>query len=111
MIPFTNAVLSSIAGGGSAEDYDTAAGAPTARWTGTLGVYVAEELQEAVAGGGLAVTEVVTDRVEIPHAIGQLVQRGDTLTFTYEDVVQTRKARDIIRSAAVGRVRVLLEDA
>lgn len=109
MIPFCNATLTAVAAGGSAEDYDTPQTSGAPRWTGALGVYVAEELIQVERGGD--VDEVVITRLEIPYATGKLVQRGDQLTYTYGSAAHTRRARNLIRSELVGRVRVTLEPA
>lgn len=109
MIPFTNAALTAIRRGGTAEDYDQPATSGAARWTGNLGVYVAEELRQLETAGDI--DEVILTRVEIPYQVGALVARGDTLTYTYEGASQTRTARNLVRAELVGRVRVTLEDA
>lgn len=114
-IPFSNASLTAINAGGTAEDYDQVATIGTARWTGSLGIYVAEELVQVeggnLRGSQLAVDEVITTRLEIPYAVGRLVQRGDRLTFTYEDATHTRTARNLMHAELVGRIRVTLEPA
>lgn len=118
MIPYRNATLTSIAGGGTIEDFDTPAGSDTPRWQGSLGIYVADEVSEErvarsvrQASGGRVVDELVSTRLEIPYDIGRLAQRGDTMTYSFEGSTHQRAVRDIIRSEAVGRVRVLLVDA
>jgi hypothetical protein len=108
MIPFANATLTTITAAAIAEDYDQAAVPGDARWTGALGIYVSQELTQTEGDG---VDEIITTRLEIPYAIGQLVQRGDTLTYTFETAAHARVARNLIRSELVGRVRVILENA
>lgn len=107
-IPYVNATLTAIIPPASSDDYDTPGTSGAARWTGEQGVYVAEELVEDQTGD--RVDELVQTRVEIPWPLGRLVNRGDVLTYTYEDGERTRKARNIIHAPIVGRVRVTLED-
>lgn len=107
-IPYVNATLTAITPPGSSDDYDTPGSTGAARWTGASGVYIAEELIEDQTGD--RVDELVQTRVEIPWPVGQLVKRGDTLTYEYEDQARQRVARNIIHAPIVGRVRVTLED-
>jgi hypothetical protein len=108
VIPYVNATLTAITPPGASADYDQPATAGTARWTGTAAIYIAEELLQIETPGRL--DEIVRARVEIPYNVGRLVQRGDTLAFTYENSAQTGVAANIIHASLVGRVRVLLED-
>lgn len=109
MIPWVNATLTAINAPGNAADYDTPATTGATRWTGSLGIYVAETLVQRQTGA--SVTEIVADRLELPYAVGALVQRGDRLTYIYETATKTRTARDLIHAVLVNRVRVILEDA
>lgn len=109
MIPYVNATLTAIAPVGTSADYDTPATAGTARWTGSEGIYVAEEIVETLSPG--KVDEVKQTRLEIPYTTGRLVQRGDRVTYTYEDAPVTRVAGTIAHAPLVGRVRVLVENA
>jgi hypothetical protein len=108
-IPFSNAALTKITSVGSGDDYDQPASTGTDRWTGSVGIYVAEEIVEVL--GNERVDEVKQTRLEIPYAVGQLIVRGDTLTYTYEGAQVPRVAGTISRAQLIGRVRVLLEDA
>jgi hypothetical protein len=108
-IPYVNASLTAITAVGTSPDYDDPGSPGTARWTGAQGVYVAEEVIETLSPG--RVDEVKQTRIEIPYLIGKLVQRGDTLTYTYESASQQRKAGTITHAPLVGRVRVLVENA
>lgn len=116
-IPLANAVLTAINQGGTADDYDTPATGGAARWTGSVDIYVAEQILQAESppsAGDLAprdVDEVLTARLEIPAWVGAQIQRGDSLTFTYESATKVRTVRNIIRAPFVGRVRVTLEAA
>jgi hypothetical protein len=102
---------------GSSADYDQPAIPGTPRWTGSLGIYVADEVKEIIgtstAGAVVAdrIDEIVQTRLEIPYNIGRLVQRGDIITYTYEGESVTRTAGTITHAPLVGRVRVLPEDA
>lgn len=109
MLPFVNATLTAITAPGTSADYDTPAAAGAARWTGSTGVYVAEELIEVQSPG--KVDEVVRTRVELPYDVGRFVERGDVLAYTYEDAPHERVARNITHAKLVGRIRVTLEDA
>jgi hypothetical protein len=116
-IPYINGMLTAITPKGATADYDQAPADGTPRWTGSLGIYVAEEtLEELASVTARAVAsdrldEILRTRVEIPHTVGQLVERGDTLTYTYEGEDVRRVAGTITHAPLVGRVRVLLEDA
>lgn len=108
MIPYTNASLTAITSPGNAPDYDQPGTAGAARWTGTRGIYVAEDLHEIESPG--RVDEIIKTRLEVPYDIGKLVQRGDTLTYTFEGASRTRTAQDLLHAPLVGRVRVLVVD-
>lgn len=117
MIPYVNATLTAITPTGASADYDQPAAGGTPRWTGSLGIYVAEETLEELASvtaravAGDRLDEILRTRLEIPYNIGQLVERGDTLTYTYEGGEVQRVAGTITHAPLVGRVRVLLRDA
>lgn len=107
-IPYVNAMLTAITNVGSTPDYDDPGTPGGDRWTGAQGIYVAEEIIETLSPG--RVDEVKQTRIEIPYGVGKLVQRGDTLTYTYEAASQQRKAGTISHAPLVGRVRVLVEN-
>ena len=109
MIPYVNARLTAITAPGTAADYDAPAGAGTSRWTGAAGIYVAEQITEVESPG--RVDEVLITRVEVPSTIGRLIQRGDSITYTYDDASRTRTVEDLARAPLVGRVRLALQDA
>jgi hypothetical protein len=108
VLPYTNAILTAITAVGTSPDYDDPGSAGTARWTGSEGVYVAEEIIETLSPG--RVDEVKQTRIEIPYDIGKLVQRGDTLAYVYEGSATSRKAGTITHAPLVGRVRILVEN-
>jgi hypothetical protein len=108
MIPYRNATLTKITAVGSSDDYDDPAVAGADRWTGSEGIYVDDTRGQILAPG--RIDEIEQTRVEIPYAIGKLVQRGDTLTFTFNGTSQTGIAADLSGDPLVGRRRVLLED-
>ena len=66
---------------------------------------------EQIAGGNL--DQIDQTHVILPGTVGALVQRGDTLQFTFLGATRTRTAGTIVNSAGpiTGRVRVDLEDA
>lgn len=108
-IPYKNGTLMIVRPHGTSDDFDGPGVNASPRWTGSLGVYVAEELLESATPG--RVDLIVKTRVEIPYAVGRLVQNGDELVFTDEEGdAQTRNAASIIHARLVGRVRVILED-
>jgi hypothetical protein len=111
MIPYANVTLTEIDQPGSAPNYDEPGTAGTPRGTGSLGCYVADQVVEVESAG--RVDELVKTRIEIPWAVGSLVQRGDTLRWTHREtgVAWTRVAEDVSGTRLVGRVRILLEDA
>lgn len=107
-LPYTNATLTAITSVGTTGDYDTPAAPGANRWAGELPVTVVEKIVEAISPG--RVDELKQTRVEIPYDTGQLVRRGDTLTFTYEDASHQRRAGTILHARLVGRVRIILEE-
>jgi hypothetical protein len=108
-VPVANATLTAISGGSTAEDYDTPAGAPTAKWTGSVGVYVVDELVRAVSPG--RVDELRKTSIVLPAALARNVKRSDTLTFRYQGAAQTRTARDVRITEIARTARVTFEDA
>lgn len=108
MIPYANARLTAITAPGNAPDYDQPGSAGAARWTGSVGIYVSEDLHEVESPG--RIDEIIQTRVEIPHVVGKLVRRGDTLSYTSQETGASsdRVAEDLIFSPIVGRVRVLV---
>jgi len=116
-IPYVNGTLTAITPKGATADYDQAPADGTSRWTGTLGIYVAEETLEQLtsvtsnAAASDRLDEIIRTRLEIPHEIGQRVERDDTLTYTYEGEEVRRVAGTITHAPLVGRVRILLQDA
>jgi hypothetical protein len=109
MIPYTNGTLTAVTSVGTSADYDDEPTPGTVRWTGSLGIYVAEQDVETLSQD--RVDEVIQTRLEIPYNIGKLVRRGDTLTYTYENEQVQRVAGTITHAPLVGRVRVLPENA
>ena len=106
---YTNGTLTKITATGTSADFDVPATAGADRWTGSLGITVRERHVEQIAGGNL--DQIDQTHVILPYTQGLLVQRGDTLAFTYEGNPEVRKAGTIVRSQLAGRVRVDLEDA
>lgn len=117
MLPYTNATLTAVTGVGMSADYDTPASSGTTRWTGSAGIYVAEEIVEAISpptatsSTSNRIDEIKQTRLELPYDVGKVVVRGDTLTYTYEGASVSRVAGTISHAALVGRVRVLLENS
>lgn len=108
VVPATNATLTSVAGGGTTEDYDQPAGTDTTRWTGSTGIYVVEELLTQLRDGS-SVDELNHTRLYLPLDVGGVVQRGDTLTYD-RGGTQTRIARTVAVHDFVGLAVVTLED-
>lgn len=108
MLPLVNARLTAVTPVGATADFDAPAGAAAPRWTGNVGVYVAEEVLEQITAG--RIDQVQRTRIELPWTPGSLVRRGDTLTYTYEGQTQTATAGTIARASVVNRVQVLAED-
>ena len=115
MLPRSNARLTQIAGGGTIEDFSEAAGADTARWTGSVAAYVVERvLSEVSASGqdrarGARLDEAKRVYLTVPH--GLPVELGDTVIYTHEGVSVERKVRDIERHQLVGLTRLHLWEA
>lgn len=109
-LPYTNGRLLSITGVGATEDYtDPGDNVGAERWTGNLGITVRQQLLENINGD--RIDEIITTSVKLPYAIGRLVRRGDTITYTYDGDSYTRTAGTIVRAQLTDRVRVTLEDA
>jgi len=108
---YTNGTLTKITATGTSADFDVPAAAGADRWTGSLGITVRERHVEQIAGGNL--DQIDQTHVILPGTVGALVQRGDTLQFTFLGATRTRTAGTIVNSAGpiTGRVRVDLEDA
>jgi hypothetical protein len=115
MLPMTNATLTTVTAGGTAPDYDSDGTLGDPRWTGSEGVYVtgvgrddqAQQVTQVEAAGD--VTQVMVTRVELRYwPVGQLVQQGDTLTFSFEGAIQERIVEDLVRTPALGRVRAVV---
>lgn len=110
MIPYMNATLTAVTPAATSDDYDHASTYGAARWTGSVGVYVAEERVEELSAGRQ--DEVLQTRLEMPYTgPGVLVERGDKLTYTLDGETVNRFAGTITRAPLMGRVRVLLVDA
>lgn len=107
--PLVNATLTAIKGGGAAEDYDTAAGADTNRWAGSADAYVDEQMLENVGPNGL--DQVAATRLVVPFAQGELVQRGDTVVYTYDGQSFARTAKNLQQFKLFGTVSVWMFEA
>lgn len=108
MLPATNAKLTAIRPAEFSEDGDFDGQADDDRWTGQVGVWVAEEQVENADGD--TVDELVQTRLEIPYDVGRQIVRGDVLVYDFEDSTHERRAATIVRAALVGRVKVLVSD-
>jgi len=107
-----NATVTLIVGGGAAEDYDSLAGADTQRWAGSQGGYVREEILSEVTSGGQGgtLTEVRVTRLAVDLALADLVQRGDSVTYTYAGETATRTVRSLARYRMVGTATLTFWD-
>lgn len=106
---YTNATLTAVNAAGTAADFDVPAAAGAARWTGTIGIIVDDSKSTLNTPG--RTDEIEQTRLEIPWRVGSLVQQGDSLTYTYGGVTQTRIAADLSGDPMLNRRRVLLRDA
>lgn len=116
MLPASNATLTSIMGGGFTADYDQPATSGTARWQGTVGVYVVEEIITVASAtrrageGADSVNELTRTYLVLDAELGRLVQTGDTLTYTLDGVTSTRVARNVRVTPIVSTARVTFEN-
>lgn len=108
-LPYSNARLVRISGVGNTPDYDDDGAQGSSRWTGDLPVTVRERREELIAGD--RVDEIFRTEIKLPYGIGRIVQRGDSLTFTFAGEQHSRTAGTIVRAELADRVRVILEDA
>lgn len=108
MIPYVNAALTKITAIGTSDDYDDAATSGADRWTGSVGIYVDDTRGQVISPQ--RIDEIDQTRLEIPWTVGRLVQRGDTLTYTYQGATETGVAGTLSGDQLVGRRRVLLEN-
>jgi hypothetical protein len=108
-LPYVNSTLTAITAPGTTGDYEVPPVPGADRWTGAVGVYVADELIQVESPG--RVDEIIKTRLEIPYDVGKLVERGDTVTYQFEATSHTRVAQDLLHAPLVGRVRVVVADA
>lgn len=106
--PFTNAQLTAVNAAGTGDGYDTTPAAGAARWTGTIGIIVDDSRQTLNTPG--RTDEIEQTRLEVPWRVGSLVRQGDSLTYTYGGVTQTRIADDLSGDPMLNRRRVLLRN-
>ncbi len=99
-LPLVNATLERIAGGGTSEDYDAPEGADSERWAGKMGVYLREEILTNVNGERR--DEVKATRLTVPLALGDLTERGDSITYHYAGESVTRTVRNLEEFRIVG---------
>ncbi len=90
MLPLTNATLTQIAGGGHTEDWDRGPGADLIRWSGAADAYVTEKSTTTIITEGAkdvypSLTEAKLTRIVVDSSVGNLVQKGDTITFTWNN--------------------------
>ena len=105
MIPYVNGELTKITAPGTGDGYDTDPAPGPDRWTGSAGIYVADALVQLESPG--RVDELVRTRLEIPYRVGQIVERGDKLTYSLDGVDQgQRTVENILASRLTGRVRI-----
>jgi hypothetical protein len=106
---YENGRLTRISQASGPANYDEPGTTGTERWTGDIGVTVRERHVEQIAGG--RIDQIDEAHLILPYAVGELVQRGDVLTFAYEGRIETRTAGTIVRAQMTGRVRIDLENA
>lgn len=104
MIAQANAQLVAIAGGGTSEDYDTAAGADTAKWAGRAPAYLVDRVRTSVEGGRL---DVVKETFVVVSP-GLPIETGDTLTLRQGADTITRVVRDVEEHRVAGTARLQL---
>ena len=104
VLPLVNATLTKIAGGGTTEDYDTAAGTDTQRLAGSEDAYVVEDLLSEVSYGRLDQVEFTL--VVVLLAVGALVLRGDTISFDHAGQTRSRTVRAVEQRRLMGTVRL-----
>lgn len=108
MLPLTNASLTQIAGSGFQEDWDRPAGVDTVRWNGIADAYVTEaaitEMKENTQ------TEVKITRLVVGIDVGELVQRGDTVTYDWNNQTIQRLVDDVQTYVLFGTTRIWFKE-
>jgi hypothetical protein len=111
ILPFHNAYLTAIKGGGTSEDYDADEGAGTPKWSGEAQAHVVEEVVEVPNAGG-ALNEFRRTYVSVPSTVrpSPELTSGDTIVFTKDGVTHERELRRV-EPLEVGIIRLYLVDA
>lgn len=79
ILPQRNAALTSVARGGTSEDYDASEGADGSVWSGHADAYFGRRRATLTEGNALNRTQV--EYVIVPGDLGIDFQTGDTLTL------------------------------
>lgn len=106
-LPAVNAQLTQVAGTGFAEDLGGDEGADTVRWSGNIGVYVTEKVEQIPIGQRLDLIKVT--RLTVPSDVGALAQNGDTVTYAESTGTRVRKVRNIENHSLIGTFRLFLQ--
>jgi hypothetical protein len=89
----TNATLTSIQGGGSAEDYRAVETDTITRWSGDSPCYAREDTVTVIDQGNLSVQKLTVLLVDGALTVPQL---GDNVTFEWLGQTHTRKIAEIV---------------
>lgn len=107
-LPYHNARLTRVAGGGASENYDQAVGTDSDRWAGDAEAQILERVLEQVNGERL--DQVKQTTLVIPSNLGIEVATGDTVTYVVGGTSVSRDVRDVASHPEVGIVRLQLEN-
>lgn len=107
VIPFTNATLTAIKGGGFSENYDQNESGDTTRWSGSEPVYVGEE---RLTEQGRRLEHTSRAYVAIPQSLGIAVKQGDAVFFTHKSQPKERAVDDIRDLDLAGVTRLYFTD-
>lgn len=108
MLPLVNATVTAITAPGSSEDYGSAGGAGSTLFSGEAPAYVTQQMFQNANGEKL--DQITVTRLVLNYNVGNLVQRGGTITFSTDGVVSTRIVRELQRYLLFGTTRVWFRD-
>lgn len=94
-LPQRNATVTLVASGGTSEDYDVAAGADAAEWTGEADAWLHDKV-ELMSNGTGGRDLVRRTYLVVPGQLGRRIDSGDNVTFTPDNEAErTAEVRDV----------------
>jgi hypothetical protein len=109
LIPYANATITQIAGGGTTDVYDQSP-APVAKWGGSADAWLGEtaELVEGTGGqAGLTHDSLLVAQQDLGATV---VELDDTVTYAHAGASTTRTVRNVAAFEAIGILRLTFHD-